>query len=105
MTTADYCFESFCCDLATYACSWIVRCQNAIVVHARELYADETMRGMVRTYAELKTKKEDSARYQFVKACLGEDIQEVDDMQTVDGARFDAYKQVLDDLIFDRYCR
>ena len=47
-------FESFANDLAVYACKWTPRCQNAIVVHARELFEDATMRELVDMYAKAK---------------------------------------------------
>ena len=33
-------YERWCHDLAEYACTWIVKCQNKIVEHAREIFSN-----------------------------------------------------------------
>ena len=77
MTTANVTeFESFARDLAVYACSWIPRCQNQIIKHAREIFEDKTLRTMVERYAELKAEADKFSHHEFIKACLGEDITE-----------------------------
>lgn len=98
-------YELWCHDLAEYACGWIVPCQNKIVAHAREIYKSEHLREMISTYAKAKKAVDKSERDEFVKACIGDDITEVSEYETFGQSRKDAYKQVLDDLIWDRWCR
>lgn len=97
-------YELWCNSLAEYACHWITRCQNQIISHAKEIYEDKTLRDMIVTYAKSKKNFEKSIRYEFVKACLGDDITEVSCDETIDKGRAEAYKKVLDELIFERYC-
>lgn len=96
-------FEQFANDLATYAVSWIPECQNKIIKHAHELFEDATMRKMLSTYAKLKETADRLDKYEFVKACIGEDITEVEDNE-YSSAHMRHYKAVLDDLIFNTYC-
>lgn len=106
MTTANVTeFESFARDLAVYACSWIPRCQNQIIKHAREIFEDKTLRTMVERYAELKAEADKFSHHEFIKACLGEDITEIDEnCQDIHTHSLKAYREVLDDLIFHAYC-
>ena len=91
------CFEDFARDLAEYATQWIPRCQNKIIKHAREMFADATMRDLITKYAGLKRDAEKSARHEFVMACLGEDTHEVDSDDTYERRKFKSYAEVLDD--------
>lgn len=98
-------FEKFANDLAYYACSWVPRCRNQIIKHAREIFEDAALKAMVMTYAEEKARADKAARYEFVRACLGEDAYEVDELNEIHRAKAEHYKAVLDDLIFCSYCR
>ena len=106
MTTANVTeFESFARDLAVYACTWTPQCQNKIIKHVREIFEDKTLRGMVERYAELKEASDKTTRYEFIKACTGEDITEVDeDFLAINSHTTKSYREVLDDLIFHAYC-
>ena len=97
-------FEQFANDLAVYATTWVQRCQNKIIEHAHELFDDAAIRKMVHTYAVQKAYAQNAQQYEFVKACIGEDITEVDG-EDIHSHRAKVYKEVLDDLIFDTYCR
>lgn len=97
-------FESFANDLAVYACKWTPRCQNAIVVHARELFEDATMRELVDMYAKAKAEADKRERSEFVRACIGKDAGEVTEI-TPERDKLKAYSTVLNDLIFHRYCK
>ena len=99
-------FEKFCNDLAEYMCNWIPSAQNKVIPHAQEIFADKTLRKMIETYAELKTSSDRIAKYEFVKACIGEDANCVDEVcEELCTSRMKAYAEVLNDLIFARYCR
>lgn len=107
MTTANTTeFESFARDLAVYACNWVPRCQNKIIKNAREIFEDKTLRRMIERYAELKEESDRSCRLEFIKACIGEDITEIDEnCQDIHTHSLKSYREVLDDLIFSAYCR
>ena len=98
-------FERFARSLAVYAASWVASRQNTIVEHAREIFEEKALRVMVETYAEEKEASERSRRFEFVKACLGEDISRVDEEhEDVHTARARSYFEVLNDLIYERFC-
>lgn len=99
-------FEWFCRNaLAVYACEWIDSCQTAIARHASEIFEDATLRSIVEKYAEEKREAKKSGEYEFVRVCIGEDINVVDNEHEIHHDAVSAYKTVLNDLIFDRYCR
>lgn len=99
-------FERFCRDaLSVYACPWIDRCQTAIARHAREIFQDATLRSLVERYAEERRGADKSGTHEFVRACSGAYADNVDNEGEIHHARAVAYKTVLDDLIWERWCR